>query len=445
MNKKFTTVFLLLILNLALVYSSYAQADTTKIKQKKAPVIFDTNKKLLLHKMNPDNFNFGLGMDLNFNMIGTRFGNRVGNLLPRISLFFTKPLNKYYINSFVSLWDFAIEPVAISFMSSREKNNDLQYGAYYFDPSFALHLIPDRSSSDLRIILGVRPSYLMYSYSETLDNGQYRIIQGGLESNKNKAGSFDFAATIGLSLKFSEIGNFEVKYNHSFTDKSTAAYISGRPSFLEFGIKLSAVQIGKSIFNLDIETQKQVLKYQKGTLLIMFPTPNINEINALRKLNKEGEITQIYHIQNMHNKMVMEKMKLEYKFSKILFFSDTSIKSVISKNFKNVFVNENYETIETPVDFDSLNFFIASFCYDISEYASRNKLAYGLHVYDSKMQLLSKPFNTMKNDMGLVAGNNIIADLMGKKVFFTPVEYENVIRKFNDRLFKNKMQDFDGE
>jgi hypothetical protein len=35
--------------------------------------------------------------------------------------------------------------------------------------------------------------------------------------------------------------------------------------------------------------------------------------------------------------------------------------------------------------------------------------------------------------------------LMGKKVMFTPTEYESVIRKFNDRLFKNKMQDFDWE
>ncbi len=67
------------------------------------------------------------------------------------------------------------------------------------------------------------------------------------------------------------------------------------------------------------------------------------------------------------------------------------------------------------------------------------------HLSRYLFQILSKPFNTMKNDMGLVSGNNIIADLMGKKVMFTPAEYESVIRKFNDRLFKNKMQDFDWE
>ena len=445
MTQNSTRLILLLILLMFMQNRAIAQSDTLKVKPKKAPIVDNSNKKLLLHKMDPDNFNFGLGMDLNFNLIGTNFGNRVGNLLPRMSLYLTRPVNKYYINSFVSLWDYAIEPVAISYMSSREKNNDFQYGAYYFDPSFAFHLIPDRSSTDFKIILGMRPSYLMYSYSETLDNGIYRIVQGGLESNRNKAGSFDFAATIGLSLKFSQIGNFEVKYNHSFTDKSTSSYVMGRPSFLEFGIKLSAVQIGKTIFNLDIETQKQVLKYNKGTLLVMFPTPNINEINALKNQNRLAEIKQIYVVQNLNNKMIMEKMTKEYKFSKLLFFSDTSINQILSKNFNHVFINENYEAIPKPADFDSLNFFIASFCYDVSAYSDRNKLAYGLHVYDSKMQILSKPFNTMKNDMGLVSGNNIIADLMGKKVMFTPTEYESVIRKFNDRLFKNKMQDFDWE
>jgi hypothetical protein len=138
-------------------------------------------------------------------------------------------------------------------------------------------------------------------------------------------------------------------------------------------------------------------------------------------------------------KVVIEKMKVEYKYSKILFFSDTSINKILAKDFTNVFINENYEAMERPVTFDSTNFLIASFCFDVSEYSSRNKLAYGLHVYDEKMQLLSKPFNTMRNDMGLVQGNNVIADLLGKKTLFTPQEYEAVVRKFNDRLLKSKL------
>jgi hypothetical protein len=171
----------------------------------------------------------------------------------------------------------------------------------------------------------------------------------------------------------------------------------------------------------------------------MFPTPNINEVNALKRMGRFDDANQLYFLQELTNKMVIEKMKVEYKYSKILFFSDTSINKILAKNFTNVFINENYESIEKPVTFDSTNFLIASFCFDVSEYSSRNKLAYGLHVYDDKMQLLSKPFNTMRNDMGLVQGNNVIADLLGKKTLFTPQEYETVVRKFNDRLLKSKL------
>lgn len=423
-----------------LMNKALAQSD---IIEKKDKTLEKAPQKLLLHKMDPNNFNFGVGIDANLNLIGADYGNRIGNFMSRFSVFLSKPLNKYYVNSFISLWDYSIEPLAINFIESRDKSTDNQYGGYYFDPSLAFHLVPDRSSNDFKFMFGIRPSYLMYSYSQTLENGAYKLIQGGLESNKNKAGDIDFAGMIGFSFKFSQIGNFEIKYVHSFTDNSTANYISGRPNTLEFGIRLSAVQIGKSLFDIDSEVKKQVLKLNSGTLLVMFPTPNIHEINALKLAGKTDDVYQLYYVQQLNNKMVMDKMKSDYKFSKVLYFSDSSVNKILAKDFNNVFVDENYMPIEKPNSFDSSNYLIASFCFDISEYSSRNKLTYGLHVYNDKMQLLSKPFNTMRNDMGLVQGNNVIADLFGKKVLFTPLDYENVIRKFNDRLLKNKLEELE--
>jgi hypothetical protein len=418
--------------------------DTKQIKKKVEKIVtVQEPKKLLLHKMDPNNFNFGVGINANFNLIGSEYGNRVGNFMSRYSIFFSKPVNKYYINRFISIVDYEIEPLAINFIESRDKSTDNQFGGYYFDPSFALQLVPDRSSTDFKFMLGIRPSYLMYSYSQTLENGVYRLIQGGLETNKSKAGDIDFAAMVGFSFKFSQVGNFEIKYIHSFTNNSTNSYISGRPNTIEFGIKLSAVQIGKTLFDFDNETKKQVIKLSNGTLLVMFPTPSIHEINALILAGKTEEANQIYFVQQLNNKMIIDKMKSEYKFSKVLYFSDSSINKILAKDFKNVFVDENYQPMEALFNFDSTNFLIASFCFDISDFSSRNKLAYGLHVYNNKMELLSKPFNTMRNDMGLVQGNNIFADLFGKKVLFTPLEYENVIRKFNDRLLKNKLQEIE--
>ncbi len=168
---------LFLFINSFFVLSLVAQQDSLLAKRNiKKQTIAVTPKKLLLHKMDPDNFNFGVGMDMNFNLLGNQFSNYSGKTMGRMSVFFTKPISKYYHNSFISLWDYAIEPVAINFIGSRETVKDNQYGGYYFDPSFALHLIPDRSSSDFRIMFGVRPSYLMYSYSEVLENGEYRLL-----------------------------------------------------------------------------------------------------------------------------------------------------------------------------------------------------------------------------------------------------------------------------
>lgn len=428
----------IIVSNFLLLHFVTAQDKNPINNKKKKPIKIEESKKLLLHKMDPDNFNFGVEIGGNFNLIGSQFGNYVGKSQPRISIFFTKPVSKYYINSFISLWDFAVEPVALNLISCRENTIDNQYGGYYYDPSFALHLIPDRSSSDLRIILGVRPSYLLYSYSEILENGEYRLSQSGVATNKNKAGDIDISGMLGLSLKFSKIGYFDIKYTHSFTNQNNINYVQGRPSLIEFGIRLSAVQIGKALFDIDAETQKQVVKLSKGTLLVMLPTPNQNEVNALQSAGRTNEIRELFYQQELTNKMVIEKFTRDFKFSKVLFFFDSSAIKITNKNFTNVFVDDNMNTISTSETFDTTNFFIASFCEDVSEFA--NRFTYGLHVYDVKMQALPSPFNGLKNDMGLYPGGDIITYMRKKKALFSIGEYERVIRKFNDRLLKKKME-----
>jgi hypothetical protein len=197
----------------------FSQSDSTKSKRTNETDIYKAPRKLLLHKMDPDNFNFGIGLDANFNLIGTQFGNRIGQPMPRFSVFFSKPLNKYYINSFISMWDYSIEPIGITMINSREKNTDNQYGAIYYEPSFLLQLVPDRNNSDFKVLFGARPSYLLYTYSAISENGQYTLSQSGIESNRNKVGEIDFSGLLGLSIKFSQIGTFELKYLHSFTQQ----------------------------------------------------------------------------------------------------------------------------------------------------------------------------------------------------------------------------------
>ena len=58
MTQNSTRFILLLILLMFLQNRAIAQYDTLKVKPKKAPIVDNSNKKLLLHKMDPDNFNF---------------------------------------------------------------------------------------------------------------------------------------------------------------------------------------------------------------------------------------------------------------------------------------------------------------------------------------------------------------------------------------------------
>lgn len=398
-------------------------------------------KKLLLHKMDPNNLNFGLSLDINFNLLGAGYGNYAGRVMPRMGVFFTKPVNKYYVNSFISLWDFFVEPVALNIISSREKNLDNQYGGYYYDPTFALHLIPERGSSDLRIIFGVKPSVLLYSYTEVLQNGEYSLSPSQVEANRNRAGDIDFSGLLGISFKFSSIGYFDMKYIHSFTNNTTSQYVKGRPNLMEFGIRLSAVEIGKTLFDIDAEIQKELIKLSKGTLLVMLPTPNPNEIKALTDLKKYEEIKHLQFQQDATNKMVVEKFSKDYAFSNVLFFYDTSATKIVNKNFNNVFVDEGGLLVPAPNTFDSSNFFIASFCDDVSTFT--NKFTYGLHVYDSKMQALPKPFSSSQNDMGLFPDGDIIAYMRKKRALFNINEYEKIIKRFNNRLTEIKIKEIE--
>jgi hypothetical protein len=111
---------------------------------------------------------------------------------------------------------------------------------------------------------------------------------------------------------------------------------------------------------------------------------------------------------------------------------------VLAKNFTNVFYGEKNTQSALPENFDTTNYLIASFCEDVSEYT--NKFTYGLHIYDQKLNPMPKPFNNPKNDLGLFAGGDILAYMKKRKMLYSREEYEEVVKSFNQRLQKIKLQ-----
>ena len=114
---------------------------------------------------------------------------------------------------------------------------------------------------------------------------------------------------------------------------------------------------------------------------------------------------------------------------------DTSAYKVISKNFNNVFVNS--ELIVDPyIKPDSSNFFVASFCDDISAYTAKHQ--YGLFVYDDQINQLPKPFNVPANLIGANLEGDPINFFRKRRYNYSIMPFEKIIVKLNNRLLHYK-------
>ena len=84
------------------------------------------------------------------------------------------------------------------------------------------------------------------------------------------------------------------------------------------------------------------------------------------------------------------------------------------------------------VNFDTANYFIASFIEDVSQLTQ--KMDYGLY-YDHKFIQLGKPYNSTSNGMGIFAGGdpqNYIRRIKTSGYF--PEDFRKIIKKTNARL-----------
>ncbi len=380
--------------------------------------------------------NYGISFHLNYPTLGNNLTNYAGRGMYSFGMFYQKPISPYHSNRVFNRFDFMLEP-AISYLSFRDVQSDKRYNSTFLDFTGYLNFVPDRMSEDLRLMFGARPSVLLFSNSQNLDYGTYRTINND-PNNLNVKGRIDFCGVVGISLSLGKVASVELKYIKSFTDQNTASIIKGRPSVFEFGLRLSAIKLRDKLVANEKTLSQELNKRSAGTLLIMLESPNRKFIQQLIQENKIEDADYVTGTQLQTNRFIISQFRKQFNFCRVLFFTDSNAHKVNQGLFNDLFVDENLKPIES-VSFDTSNYFIGSFCEDVSDYS--NKPAYGLYLYDRHFKQLGKPYNTGSNYMNIFVGGDPMNYFRRIKTSnYTPDDFGRIIKKFNDRLMNSRIQ-----
>jgi hypothetical protein len=385
--------------------------------------VFQANAQIESTTMKP--LGYGIKGGTNLAIIGngaTEYNSLVGL---NLSVFFNKPLTNR-----LSLY---VDP-GVSSARFQSSVNDTRFNNYYLEANTYLNFYPSAYNTDFSIVFGVRPSLLVAYNSQVFEIGNY--VNRTLGINRNKSGSLDAAATIGLNIALSPVVNLELLYNHSFTNENTNTQVLGRPSSIDIGLRLNAVSLKKVLDNKAASTEEQVRNYKRGVLLVMLVTPNSKEIEKLNMLGKTKEASMIVNDIRVRNAKVIKEFTSNFSFCPVYFFMDTSVYKVIAGSTQGIFVNSSME-LDTSINVTNPNgYFVASFCEDVSEYTKRRH--FGLFVYDAQMNQLSKPFNHPNQLASPVFDYVVVNNIENKtrKPSYTTVPFEKLINKFNTRLFR---------
>lgn len=393
-----------------------------------------------------DKFSYGFNAAINYSTIGSSYENYVGVGNPSLSLFVSyKPSNginighpsknEYYTlvsDEFVRRLTFVLQPSYCA-NSFRQQDIDRRFNNYYLELGGLVYFQPFTYVTELTFFSGVCPSFLASCNTELLQFGYYSTIH--YDQNLNTVGKIDFVMPIGISLEMSTAVSLELSYKHSFTNNNNLQTIQGRASSIELSLRVNAIGLANQFTKKDEQLHDQIKKMSKGSLLVMLPTINASEVNQLKAENKQEEINDINKELIDRNKKVMKEFKSFFNFCPVYFFMDTDAYQISNKRFDNVFVNGKLE-VDPMIKTDSSNFFVASFCEDISVYTTKN--VYGLFVYDDKINQLPKPFNVAINLIGPNLDGDPLNFLKKIRYEYSTISFERIITKFNNRLIRFK-------
>ncbi len=393
-----------------------------------------------------DKISYGFNAAINYPTIGARYEKYIGEGNPTFSLFASyKPnsglnighptKNKNYTilsDEFVRRLTFVLQPSYIA-NSFRQQDNEKKYNTTYIELGGLVYFQPFTYINEITFFTGLCPSYLASFTTDALQSGYYSTVH--YDANLNSNGRIDFVVPFGISVEMSQAVSLELVYKHSFTNNNTDQIIQGRTSSLELGLKVNAIGLANQFNKKDEMLREQIKKLSRGSLLVMLPTQNPSEVKKLKSENNQLEIDIINKELIDRNKKVMKEFRAYFNFCPVYFFMDTDAYKVINKKLDGVFVNGNLER-DPMIKTDSSNFFVASFCEDISEYTSKH--LYGLFVYDDKINQLSKPYNVPINLIGPNLDGDPINFLKKIRYEYSNISFERIITKFNNRLIRYK-------
>jgi len=367
--------------------------------------------------------NFGIKTSLNYNTIGSTYSRYNGSGMYSLGLFAEKSVPTALHMPNISI---SVEP-SYTAIGLRELQIDNRYRYHYLDLPVLFNF--DFSKEEVfKWSLGVRPAYLLGYSSEVLENGNF--TKRTVDANKNKNGQIDFAAQIGVNIRVSQVVSIEANYQYSLNNNTDNSQVKGRPSLLEFGIKLNAVDLKNALEDKEEAIKNTIKGYRRGSLLVMLPTYTVKD---LAKYDLQGDRAFAVNELRLRNLRVMSEFKKHYTFTPVYFFYDTSAYRVAAGDLNNIFLNEDLE-ITTAKPIDTLNFFVASFCNDISTYTQR--VGYGLFIYDNKLIQLGRPFNIPSQMFGLYTDGDPANYFRTRKLNYTNMPFDRMVRKFNNRMIR---------
>ncbi len=379
---------------------------------------------------------YGIGLNINLPVLGLQNNDFSGRGLAGAHFFISAPISNLYPTQPKSKFLHTIfYHVSGGFTSIgiRDRQSDNHYTNTYIDGTASLYMMPFFESSDFKIFAGLRPYYLVSTVSEKFRDGDY-IIDNNNSINNNHSGDIGLTGNMGISVALSSIVNLELKYNHSFDNVSTTStYINGRQSTVELTLSISATGIRDKVYNKEISTFEYINKLHKGNLLVMLPTVNKGEIDALNNSGRSDQIPILFDEIHQANTLVMKAFKTDFDFCQVVFFNDTNAYKVSNKVFGDIFFDYDGKPINTE-NVRTNNFFVASFCEDVSSIS--HKLDFGLFVYDDKIIHLGKPFNTQQNQFNMFTGGDPINYLRKRLNVLSYKDYSIKVSKLNSRLHK---------
>jgi hypothetical protein len=368
-----------------------------------------------------DKYNFGLKLGLGYTMLGAFYDSYDGAVMPNFSAFFSRKLGQ----SIDLVGDFGYTGTRFG-----QRSSDSRFNASYLDGSLLAYIYPSYDSRDFAFVAGYKTHFLMSHNSQVFAIGNYLRVND--PRNLNQDGTIASAALLGFSIALSPIVNIELNYQHSFDDRNTPSRILGRPAIIETAIRLNASGIRYQFANKTSRNSIIINQMKQGAALVMLTTPSSKEIQNLRETNREAEVMWIENEIAIRNANIMKAFQQHFDFSKVYFFYDSNAYKVMSRDMKGIFIDQSLKPNAMIELNDTLNYYIISFCEDISDYTSKSQ--FGLYVYDGSLTQFPRPFNSPSQLISPVLEGDPLNYLKKRRYNFSTLPFDRYVIRLNAKF-----------